>query len=754
MSAARQHQQQIADADVQVAFPPDFDDPRKNGSGSEDGNGSSKARGSGDSLGTKSGSTSLLSIMSGSPRSISTAHDSTGASPRTPLSDHSSTDGGATAAAAGSRRGSGTSSSSGGRTGKPWSATTSASAAARSAQKDLPAVSVREADDGDDDMDVPSAHPTPLSAFGGDTDLPSDHPTPGTVGNSSRSGSEGRRPSGTDSDAKTPGGSRPINPSAGSFMQRLKYWGGSGSSGSNGGGVTGAASVAKEATVKPVVAATAKQATAVKTVKTVVAPQQSVVPPRRAPVNYAALTERKNASRSRSSSRTRKEEGQRPSTGNGSSSTNSNSSSGRGRVADRGSSARGSPFAAAPVLEPPPPYSESAASSASGLSPSELRGVPVMPYDSVTSESTSVHNAGPPPAYRPGKAPAPTTMTTEPSPPYIATVGREKTTARSGSRSSSAARHQQRGGADSSQQARSVAPPPPPAAAAAAAEAAASHSRRPSATFGAAHRAELAALRRARGRPAPGDEDVKEEDSDEEEDETDDASDEESEMDWEATSDNEVAEEVKTADVVAEFSPSMPAAAAQAPAGDKVVTPRPPPRFVMSRLQAKPPSSSSQQQQQQQQQDLDAAPEQLQQLRQTPTKAPPPPRYMAIVEAANVTSALDHSSTSEQDTSPSEDDGGMMAEILTDRLMEVCVKMEQGPATPEDDLSDGETAAAGGLPKRRPSSRRRQMSNMSNRTLHSNSGQPGADGDDKDVDSDEGSVMDAAAAARRIRRER
>lgn len=774
----------MADGDVQVAFPPDFDDPRKNRSGSDDGNGSSKARGSGDSLGTKSGSTSLLSMMSGSPRSISTAHDSTGASPRTPLSDHSSTDGGAAPATApGSRRSSGTSTSSsgGGRSGsstsKLWT-TRSSAAAARSAQKDLPAVSVvREADDRDDDMDVPSAHPTPLSAFGGDTDLPSDHPTPGTVGNSSRSRSHSRvSVTGTDSssDAKTPGGSRPVNPSAGSFMQRLKYWGGAnrqdseasvgaapaakpvpvrfgggGSSGSSG-GVTGAAAVTREAkTVKPVAAA---KEPAVKPV----APAQSLVPPRKAPVSYAALSERnKNGSSSRSSSRTRNEEGRRPSTGSSSSSSSSptvGNNTTRGHVTERGFSERESVASAAPMLKPPPPYCESAASSASGMSPSELRGVPVMPYDSVTSDAMSAHNAGPPPAYRPGTVSSGSgsagrvATAMGPSPPYVATGGEKKTAhSRSSSRSSTASRRHQSSGA--AEPARSVVLPPPPAVAAAAA---------PSATFGAGHRAELAALRLARGTPAPGDEEVKQEDSDEEEA---DASDQESEMDWEATSDVEV-EKVKT-EVVAEFSPLMTAPApqpapARAPARTraavaattvKAASPRPAPRYLLPKTHAKPPSSSTQQ-------DLDAPPDQLQQLRQTPAKAPPPPRYMAIVESANVTSALDHSSTSEQDTSPSEDDGGMMAEILTDRLMEVCNKMEQGPVTPEDDLSDGEAAAAAtGLHKRRPSSRRRQLSNMSNRTLHSNSGLTGG-GEDKDVDSDEGSVMDAAAAARRMRRER
>ena len=51
-----------------------------------------------------------------------------------------------------------------------------------------------------------------------------------------------------------------------------------------------------------------------------------------------------------------------------------------------------------------------------------------------------------------------------------------------------------------------------------------------------------------------------------------------------------------------------------------------------------------------------------------------------------------------------------MAEILTDRLMEVCSKMEAAAAPPADELSDGEGGTGGA--KRRPS-RRRLMSNMS-----------------------------------------
>ncbi|CAM9543606.1 unnamed protein product, partial [Laminaria digitata] len=68
-----------ARSDVQVAFPHDFEagHHHPDGSGSAE---AGKARSS-DSLGTKSGSTSLLSMMSGSPRSLGTAHSSGAGSP-------------------------------------------------------------------------------------------------------------------------------------------------------------------------------------------------------------------------------------------------------------------------------------------------------------------------------------------------------------------------------------------------------------------------------------------------------------------------------------------------------------------------------------------------------------------------------------------------------------------------------------------------------------------------------------------------
>lgn len=101
------------------------------------------------------------------------------------------------------------------------------------------------------------------------------------------------------------------------------------------------------------------------------------------------------------------------------------------------------------------------------------------------------------------------------------------------------------------------------------------------------------------------------------------------------------------------------------------------------------------------------------------SQSPPPPRYMAIVESANVTSALDHhSSTSEHDTSPSEDDGNMM-EILTDRLMEACHKIEEVTAIPAEELSDGGTSVRrrGGPGSVASSIRRRQLSSMSSRAF-------------------------------------
>lgn len=276
-----------ARSDVQVAFPHDFEAGHPGGSGSAE---AGKARSS-DSLGTKSGSTSLLSMMSGSPRSLGTAHSSGAGSPspRTPLSDISSAD---EAAAAGGVGGSG-GRSGGRREGASRGAAAAASAAAATAAamsaaegnivvgrehhhhhdpwsssggaevddlelgeegvgsaaaaqprrlgqggRGFRAVALAvegraEGTEEDDEADLPSAHPTPLSVFGSTMDLPSDHPTPlSTLGSTRRAtgeGGSGRRGLGirTKTGSFGSGGSvKVVNPASSSFIQRLKYWGG------------------------------------------------------------------------------------------------------------------------------------------------------------------------------------------------------------------------------------------------------------------------------------------------------------------------------------------------------------------------------------------------------------------------------------------------------------------------------------------------------------------------------------------------
>ncbi|CAN0345482.1 unnamed protein product [Ectocarpus sp. 12 AP-2014] len=765
-----------AESDVQVSFPPHFDDGRKSGSGSENGSSSSstcKARG--DSLGTKSGSTSLLSMMSGSPRSIGTAPDSAaGGSPRTPLSDNSSAHDGGGAGAAGSTRGGGGGAQQEGG-GLP------------------PEVSVGNAGAGGDgeydDMDLPSAHPTPLSAFGGgDGELPPDHPTPkSSLGSSMGRGRSQSRAGGDGDDMSADGTSKSIEAASGSFMQRLKYWSGmnrqdsstsmasapskhgrghrGGSAGAGGSRVTVAAVQGSAATAAATsgagraagTAAAAKDATAAATAastraaRTASSAPQGGVSPRKLPASFTRSSGR--IADPRGSGGVRPSEAARPSTAN-------SVSSGGGGGGDDSSSTRSRPVTAAPLSESPPPYSETATSEASGISPSELRGVPVMPFDSVTSDATSAYNAGPPPAYRShGGGRVSTTAAVPstrqgPSPPYSAAV-RKRQEQEEAARLAAAAAPSPAGrlGDDAAAEKEEGAP---------------ARSRKFS-DFGASHRAELAAMCLARGTPSPGNEEVKDEEkevSDEEEEE------EEGEMDWGATSDKEEEEEEKKQDFSAAFSPVTTAAAAAA-ATTKTASPRPPPRYLATSIKPSKQTTSTSASGGNGGGGLDVPPEEPRPLRHgsssgsspqhqaslsSPSQEavpPPPPRYMAIVEAANVKSALDNSSTSEHtDTSPSEDDGGMMAEILTDRLMEVCSKMEQSAASPEADLSDGAaeamTLGGGGVHKRRPS-RRRQLSNMSNRTLHSVAG---GEGEEDDADSDEGSVMDAGAAARKLRRER
>lgn len=161
--------------------------------------------------------------------------------------------------------------------------------------------------------------------------------------------------------------------------------------------------------------------------------------------------------------------------------------------------------------------------------------------------------------------------------------------------------------------------------------------------------------------------------------------DEESDMDWDVVSDEEEKKEVTAAREVLPPPPTLPAVVPENEHTES--TP-----LYSARRTLKPASKS---------------------------QSPPPPRYMAIVEAANVTSALDHhSSTSEHDTSPSEDDGNMM-EILTDRLMEACHKIEEVTAIPAEELSDGGTSVRrrGGPGSVASSIRRRQLSTMSSRAF-------------------------------------
>lgn len=703
-----------ADVSVQVAFPPDFDDSRKGSSDSDDGG---KAR-SGGSLGTKSGSTSLLSMLSGSPRSLGTVHDSAAGSPspRTPLSDHSSPEGAAAAGArsrrdsGGSTSGSGSRGRSGGRRGvtaaatvrqdcdvahEPWSSSgadadrpaqsrtgatagvkpgTSRSASGEDLQESLPAVSVIVEGAAEGDDDVPSAHPTPLSTAGRRMCSPSPHPTPlSTLRPMSRNGSSRGGDRGTSGDGGGSGQAR--NPNSSSFMQRLKYWGGrSGSSGS---------------------------------VKTRSAHGSGATSPR---------TRQRNTAEKPS-----------PDFSVGSSGTQ---------------------------VEP-------STCSEGGFSPLDTRGVKMVPFDTVASDAASAFaSATPTQVWRATEPPQPFSPLREQEARVSPSSRHRKADSRSGDDlaglaplgSSSKAR--QRGDVPSYSE--SVA-----AAAAAARDTASGSASRKStgfgaahrakaevgpspvsysktqptvdipspsegvsarggaadtgsgsgsglrkfASFGAGHRAELAALRRARGTPAAGDEQLVEEvvDDEEEEEEAKVAEVEqeakvaeeeqehetaESEMDWDALSPDEDGEEKREQQVVPARTAEKKVARAAKTAASS------PPHSRGLGLGVAPAHGNS------------AASEQL---------PPPPPRYMAIVEAANVTSALDHSSTSEQDTSPSEDDGGMMAEILTDRLMEVCNKMEAVAAPPAEELSDGggDGTVVGAAGKRRPSMRRRQASNMS-----------------------------------------
>lgn len=234
----------------------------------------------------------------------------------------------------------------------------------------------------------------------------------------------------------------------------------------------------------------------------------------------------------------------------------------------------------------------------------------------------------------------------------------------------------------SQRQWRDKTPPPPPAAAQ-------SHDR-----FVSSRPAELVALRSGSEMPASSgganeraqgevqQRQVDKEQVGEEEDED------ESDMDWDALSDEEEKKEETAAREVSLPPPTLP------PVVPENEHTEPAPAYSARRT-VKPASETA----------------------ASKSQSPPPPRYMAIVESANVTSALDHhSSTSEHDTSPSEDDGNMM-EILTDRLMEACHKIEEVTAIPAEELSDGGTSVRrrGGPGSVASSIRRRQLSSMSSR---------------------------------------
>ena len=696
--------------DVQVAFPPDFEAAHSGGSSSAE---AGKARSS-DSLGTKSGSTSLLSMMSGSPRSLGTAH-SPGAgspSPRTDLSDISSTDEAATAgglggsgrregASAGAATAAAAATAAPVSTGEgsrdlhrlvahdPWSCSgadvedlefggVGASAPPRRLGREgLPDVSLAvqargdAADEEDDEADLPSAHPTPLSVFGSAMDLPSDHPTPlSTLGSTRRSsggtglGLGAARGLGirTKTSPFGSGGSvKIVNPASGSFIQRLKYWGGGSSSKDRDPGA-----------LSPAAAATrARHSTG----------------SNNAPADFSQDATAVTGGREGGSLGSREED----------------LSPGFDKDGGGGLGGSGSVRAREPTG-----YSGQRA---------DPRGVGVAQFDSVTSDAASAYTS----------AVAPDQLWRATAPPRVSPLrdnkhpGKPSPTLSSSFPSPSAAPRQHLRVVSRGSDADGFAAMAPMVAISKPTEkevsvvnggsndTAAGSAGRKYSGFGAEHRAELAALRLARGTPAPGDEEVGQEEEEEEEEKKEEEQDvsvkfgvrqgvrsraesAQSEMDWYSPSDLEEKKMEEGDQHVDEEEEMMHEVAALSMAEKLANMATPHARGLGSG-----PTSTDNQH--------------MSYQPASPPPVPPPPRYMAIVDAASVHSGLDNSSTSEQDTSVSEDDGGMMAEILTDRIMEVCSKMEAAAAPPADELSDGEGGATGG-PKRRPS-RRRQLSNMS-----------------------------------------
>lgn len=600
--------------------PPGLDfDTHPKGSDLDDNASGGKPRGGG-SLGTKSASTSLLSMLSASPRSLSTAQDSVTNSPRTPLSDQSSETRRDSAGSNGSdgvanRAGSAPITCVGddngrdvsvcsvtedGRRSAPVATTAAAAAAAGGAaihRFDVPAVVI----DMDDDDDVPSAHPTPLYSLDNndDDDLPSDHPTPlSTAGGRSRrrNFSEQRcQPSSVTQVTQrslTQSREKRISGSS-SFMDKLKYWGGSGGgsvsgSSSNGGGV-------KKANVT---------------------------------ATSAGRQQRKQDTAS--------------------------------------------------VFSEAPP----------DISSAERCGMPVAPVADSFEETLPAHFSATAAVHQPTcgvrsnpKKEGETKRVPSPSPGRHR--GRQQLHVVAGeslpdvdpqhgrpefdmvadsvflaSNLSSSASRSGGGGGDL------VVEIPAPAP-------------------GSSGRSEGPLTGDSSTRRSPFVETVQHEDElinkafQETEDRLggEEFDEEESDMDWDANSDEGKAEKK---------------------------LPLPPPATGTTSIMPPPPPPQQRQQQQQVSKakqrhdeppmvstgraDLAAGGQPLPAVARA---APPAPRYMAIVDAASGNSALD-SSTSEHDTSPSEDDGGMMAEILTDRLMEVASKMEASAPQPAEELSDGE----------------------------------------------------------------
>lgn len=733
-----------AGVDVRVAFPPDFDSSRKNTSDSDDGG---KMRGAG-SLGTKSGSTSLLSMLSASPRSLGTAHNSADGllSPQTPLSGGSCSDGAATGSAR-PRDGASGGSNSGGGSGRrsdvsettnivntnssiarngdlahePWSSSEadadkptqseetgiaalnaedksgrSATVTRRHLPEDLPAVTVAvEAllQGDDDDNDVPSAHPTPLSTFGGDAELPSDHPTPlsshglmsrssscrGTVSGNSNGGSSANDPLSSSSKLKADGKS--VKATSSSFMQRLKYWGGAGS---GSGGKKEPKPVAKEV-VSPTMPSTtsSRERRSSSRTTTTVSEASALVA---TAVTAATIVPPVTSSRGHhSSSRT---------------TTVSESSvfvATAVTVAEKtGYVGRHGRMKAGPSASPSKKSVPAPAASSSSSSSRQHRGTTAADPSSGEGglRELSAVDSSPLPSSPPAYSSSLKAISTQQRQPSQKLHTKALEVELEGVRALPPAYGT----------GQSFSSPTIPAAP----NSAVGLAMRKFGAFGAGHRTDLASMRRAR-------DENKEEEKDGDKGEE---SEEESQMDWGAASDVEAVgddakekENKRAALTVAERIASI--------ASTEKAVPGPPFSATAGRFRggSEPPAMVSTEQQKRQQQ---------QQQKMEVVRPPSPPPYMAIVEAANVTSALDTSSTSEQDTSPSEDDGGMMAEILTDRLMEVCDKMEAVADPPADTLSDGDGPTAfgegagnsNGTKWRNNAARRaRNMSNASGRML-------------------------------------